>query len=538
MLKKTFVLKKAQNIQLVLGSFLIVTAVVWLLCTFFEPRWETNDDIGMSMVAHGYGLAAYGSPNLVFSNIIWGYIVRTIPTINGVLGYSLATLGVLVLVGSVLFYIFKVIGYSYPASLAIVLFVLVRPVLFPQFTINSGLLMVGAAACWYLYGLNGNWKPLFIGCVMAWLSYLVRSQEALLVFLIALPLLPWRTLIKNRMAHVALFSLFLAIILSSFIDHQAYQRDEWQTFNELNPVRAQFTDFGAAQLANQHPEILTQYGLTTNDITLVENWFFVDPEVANPKVLKAVLNDREVIQSLENAIANGWLGVRTLWNPTLLPLSLAAFLLAVLSPHRPQLAVSWGLCIGAVFALGFLGRPGVLRVYIPLVSLLLLASLLKTYPSTWRFRQGIATVLVVAMLILNTHKVFSVSQTTSVVETQIREELSVLPRYPVVIWGGVFPFEAMYPVLDRTAPATSHRFYVLGAFSLAPFSVVTAEEKAGRGIKARLLTNDGVPIIASEKRFGLLQTYCQERLQGELKELSVQQYKYIQVSWRRCNKSV
>lgn len=41
------------------------------------------------------GLAAYGSSHLIFSNVLWGYLVRAIPAINGVLGYSLATMGVL-----------------------------------------------------------------------------------------------------------------------------------------------------------------------------------------------------------------------------------------------------------------------------------------------------------------------------------------------------------------------------------------------------------------------------------------------------------
>ena len=522
-------LKNVQDIKLVISSFLIAIAVVWLLCTLFEPRWETNDDIGMSMVAHGYGLAAYGSPNLVFSNIIWGYIVRAIPTINGILGYSLATLGVLTLVGAVLFYTIKVSSYGYLTSLAIVLFVLVHPVLFPQFTINSGLLMVGAIACWHLYGLNSNWRPLFIGCVMAWLSYLVRSQEALLVFLVALPLIPWRTLTRNRMANIALLFLFLVITLSYFTDYQAYQGDEWQIFNELNPVRLPFTDFDAAAIARQNPEILGRYGFSTNDIDLISTWYFVDPEIANPKVLQAILNDLGSLLALERAFVNGWIGVQALWNPTLLPLSLAAFLLTILNP-RWRLAASWALCIGAVFLLGFLGRPGLLRVYIPLVSLLVLAPLLKPYTSPWRFKQSIVTVLIATMLIINTSRVFSVSRITSAIETQIREELSTFPIYPVVIWGGVFPFEAMYPVLDGTASAIPYKLYALGALALAPFSVVTLEEKAGRGIKARLLAKDGVPIIANEKRFGFLQAYCRERLHGEIEELSVQQYGQIQVA--------
>ena len=40
----------------------------------------------------------YGSPNLIFSNVLWGYLIRGIPPINGVLGYSIGTITVLLMV--------------------------------------------------------------------------------------------------------------------------------------------------------------------------------------------------------------------------------------------------------------------------------------------------------------------------------------------------------------------------------------------------------------------------------------------------------
>ena len=66
-----------------------------VLCLTGDPHWETNDDVGMSMVAHGYGIAAFGSPQIMFSNVLWGYVIRSIPSVGGVLGYSLATMAAL-----------------------------------------------------------------------------------------------------------------------------------------------------------------------------------------------------------------------------------------------------------------------------------------------------------------------------------------------------------------------------------------------------------------------------------------------------------
>ena len=72
------------NFRLQLASFAVSATFVVLLCFLFELRWETNDDIAMSMVAHGYGIASIGSPNIVFSNVVWGYLVRLLPEINGI----------------------------------------------------------------------------------------------------------------------------------------------------------------------------------------------------------------------------------------------------------------------------------------------------------------------------------------------------------------------------------------------------------------------------------------------------------------------
>src|SRR6476469_2433671 len=78
----------------------LTCALVFALCCAFTPRWQDNDDVLMSMIAHGYVRAVYGSPQLIYSNILWGYLVRGIPSIDGVTGYSIATLACIVAIGS------------------------------------------------------------------------------------------------------------------------------------------------------------------------------------------------------------------------------------------------------------------------------------------------------------------------------------------------------------------------------------------------------------------------------------------------------
>lgn len=492
------------------------------------------------MVAHGYGIAAIGSPNLIFSNVVWGYLVRLIPQIDGVLGYSVVTIGVLVIVGTVLLHALRKLSFGWLVSLSVLILLLARPVLFPQFTINAGLLTLGAVICWQLYGQKESRRALVIGCLLAFCGYLVRSHEFLLVLIIALPFLPWNKLAKDRAGQLSTAALLLAIGVASIVDFKAYRGDAWQSFNAINPARAPITDFGADIQLKKHPEILARHGYTANDIDLIRWWFFVDENIANPHRLNAMLMELGPLPAQSNALNNGWIGMKTFVHPVLLPGFLAAFFLLLLMPNRTSF-ITWALCLAAIFALGMLGRPGVLRVYVPVISLLLIAPLLARGTGCrvrgllrWRLVQG----AVVVAAFFNTSAVFSESRSAQLAAEQIREDLQGFSNETVVVWGGLFPYEAAYPVLRKFDAALAYRLYPLGVFTHAPFSVAYSEQVSGRGMIDRLTSQRGMPIVANEQRFDLLSIYCKERLGGVLHELATQEYGQVVVSWRRCETKV
>jgi hypothetical protein len=100
--------------------------------------------------------------------------------------------------------------------------------------------------------------------------------------------------------------------------------------------------------------------------------------------------------------------------------------------------------------------------------------------------------------------------------------------------GGVFPFEAAYPVLKQSDSALAYKIYGLGVFTLAPFSLSHAEQTTGNGMVDRLTSQRGVQIVANEQRFDFLAIYCEERLGGNLQELANHRYGRLYVSRRRC----
>lgn len=522
--------RASPGIQLA-AALAFVTALVVLLCRLFEPRWETNDDIAMSMVAHGYGIAASGTPKLIISSVVWGYLVRLIPSIDGIYGYATATMGTLVAVGTAILYGACRIGVGGLTAVALVILVLMRAILFPQFTVNAGLLMVGAVVCAHLYARDADLRALAAGCFLAFCSFLVRELEFLLILAVALPLLPWRTLVGRRAAQLGAAAIVLALAAAAFIDHQAYQGPEWRSFNELNPARAPFTDFGAGERLKQRPDILERHGYSANDVDLVRQWFFVDPRIANPRVLTEMSAELGAIHTGTAGYAQAWLGVQTLWHPRLLPLVFAALALALLRPSW-RLAASWTITIAAVVMLGILGRPGILRVYVPVACLLLLAPFLSGTFSGWRRR--IATAVVVAAAAINTHAVAVESREAQASDEAIHRDMAAFPADPVVVWGSAFPFEAVYPVIGAPRLPESQKLLGLGVFTLAPFSAVLEEDEAGRGMIARLLEENGVPIVSNDERLGYLEIYCREHHNGQLEELSALRGERIVVRWLRC----
>ncbi|MFC5475485.1 hypothetical protein [Paraherbaspirillum soli] len=482
----------------------------------------------MSMIAHGYGLASYGTPQLVFSNVLWGYIVRAIPTINNILGYSLATISVLLVVGWLMLYFLRRLGAGYFVGVLAIVLLLARPVIVPQFTVNAGLLAVVAVIALQAYARFQGRGMLAAVCVLAFCSYLIRSNEFVLVICVALPLLPWHMVRKDRQTQIALVLLVLAIAAAAAVDYWAYSGPEWQAFKDLNQARIAFTDYGVGEYLIRRPEILAKYGFSRNDVNLLTNWFFADPKVANPEALKAMLGELGPLAIQANAIASAWAAVKTFWSPMLWPLSLAALALAMIRPSW-RVLVAWLLCISAVIALGLMGRPGIMRVYVPLVTLLIVAPFLIGNASPGR--NAMASAVLLTACILNFHQFAPEEKRLRSLGEVVRHDLSGFPSEPVVMWAGVFPLELSYPVL--MAPH-SFRFYALSTFTLAPFSVSRSEGYVERGLIKRLRGESGVPIVASEMAFGLLQNYCAEHYGGQLREQALQQYGMVAVSWRRC----
>lgn len=518
-----------QSARPVLFSAGTVAGFLILLCFFFVPRWETNDDVAMSMVAHGYGIAATGSANLVFSSVLWGYVVRAIPAIGGVTGYSIGTLLELLLAGSAILYFLQRLGVRTYAATLLTLLLLLRPALFPQFTLNAGLLTVAAVLGFWTYARSANTTILGFASVLAFWGYLVRSQEFFFVLLIALPLVAASKLRSDKKLRIAVGLLAVLVLAGALFERSQYAGSDWQSYNDLNAARAAFTDFGAADQLRLHPEILKRYGYSQNDLSLIQHFFFVDPKIANPKTLKAMLGDLGAETYVRNGLSGAFSSLRALFSPALVPIWMCALGLILVRPRPAALASLLILC-AAPFVTGLLGRGGILRTDIPALDMLCALSLVFFYaplqagagrellPAA-RTRNLLASALVTLALIAECWTIVpSALESTKRVRSE-QAAAAELPRDVIADWGAGIPLEYIFPLLANDAQARRMRLYPFGVFTLAPFSVAAAEETGGRGFIPRITSPAGMLMVANQTNLEELGIWCSERLNGRFRSV-------------------
>ncbi|NOU00421.1 MAG: hypothetical protein HOO95_02435 [Gallionella sp.] len=532
-------LNNIKNRPGLLAFFSVATFIASLYLTF-EPRFETNDDVMMSMIAHGYGIAAYGSPQLVYSNVLWGYLIRSIPSINGILGYSIATILVLLVIGWVMLFILLRLGKGYLLSLLLTTLVIAYPALFPQFTMNAGLLTVTAILGWQLFAKFGRKRDLGVACLLAFFGYLIRDSEFFLVMCVASPLLPWTILRKQRQMQIAFLLLGTAIVMSAVFDHWSYQKPEWQQFKEFNTVRIPFTDYGAGEHIKRHPEITSRQGFSTNDIDLLSNWFFIDPKIANPIALSAMLKELGPLPIQEGSIQSGLKSIELLNTPALVSLLVLALFLFMLLPRR-QTTFVWGLCLLAFFTMGILGRPGISRVYFPLISLLLIIPIyLGSYTS--KIRQYIILLVFIAWAV-NAYLITPLAFWNKQWAQQVQKDTYNLSKEPTVIWGGGkfgtnigFPYVFVFPVLSKTINIPIFELYGLNPFTLAPFSMVNTQQKINHSIIENLQTTTGIRMIGSPDKIEMLRIYCNQHLNAQLYDMTESKSRSFLIHRVRCEK--
>ena len=521
----------------------VVTGLlVMLVWSALERRWETNDDPAMMMLAHGFGIAAESTSQLVFSNVIWGHALSWIPWIAGIPGYPIAS--AVALLTSCFAITYALIRMGLPmfvCGLAVAL-CLVRPLLWWQFTMIAGLLAVGGVLL-LLASVREQRKlgMALSATALLFVAMLVRSSEAVLVLAIASPLLTRRELLLSRHVHLCFAMLVIASGLAHAVNTASYRGADWERFRQFDEVRVPITDFQAGARLRAAPQALARNQLEMDEVRLIEAWGFVCPDVTEPDRLRSALAEIGAYEHREGALAGVSASLNALFRPNLLWLTAAAFglLVARCSP-RPLLC--WCAMLSAVGLLGAMGRPGVERVYLPILVLMILAPLATVWTDPaahgWKsWRRIVAMVSVGIAAVFHLPNQIDRARVHSEMFTQYRSALDNIGEEDLIVWGARFPYEFVYSPL-RPIPwrATSH--LGLGALTYAPGTHTWRDEQAGRSLLSRMRTPKGALVAATDFELQLLRNYLARRFDETLESQQVLALPRLQVQrWRIARRS-
>lgn len=520
----------------ILSTFIIAATLFILLTTLFEPRFASNDDVAMSMVLHGYGIAQTAKPHIFFSNIIWGYIVQLIPTINGILGYSLATLSILFSISWAVMFILIRFGLGYVLSFGLVLLIMARPILFPQFTMNAGLLAMTSVMWIKLYEYDLNKTHLLQAFVFAYIGFLIRSHELILIFAVASPFFPWKLLRYDHYFQRFLLFFLSSIMVSLLLDYRAYQTPEWTDFNEFNHLRAAFTDFGAMKYFRIHPELITKFGYTKNDLLLISNWFFEDSSICSPDRLSSILSQINIENFFFVNILDNFKIFNILLLHPICVLSIPALFSLLFHSERRKIFFSWFAFLLAMMIMTLCGRPGVIRVLLPIVSMLIILPFIE---NNFSRMYGILVTIIFASNAISMNKLYYEQYHSKEAITYCSKEFEKLSIEDyLVTWGDDFPFTSVYPVLDQVNHTRKIKLYGFGCFSLAPFSVSSHNKKLKNGMIDRLRSKQGILIILnSSVHYPLIETYCRQHFDEELHIINKEQVLPFSIQTLQCSVS-
>ncbi len=557
-----------------LESFACSLGLFTALIYFLPPSWPVMDDVSNAMAAHGFGIAEYASPVVVSTSLLglnstpaFGFLLQFVPTIGGVLGYTIAIYSLtFTAIWAIGFFLLRMGARRDVTALATAL-VASLAVVYPTFTVTAGLLGVGSVMGFRAFAKAGGWGSLFVACALALASFGVRDQAFLMIILVALPFLPWRALWRQRSLKIAVLATGLGMAAIMAVGISARSGPEWQEFNNFLSVYYQLITENADSYLIAHPEILSQYGYTENDINLLSDWFFVDPQIADPAKLQPMLAGLPPLYAQDGSVSEALSNLKTLFQePLLLFISIPAVVLMALY-RRWQVLLMWVLAELSFFLLALTARPHLpMRVFIPIACLLLLAPIAldrrarrladdgagavvtpsSFSPATQTTGEPDApptgrwfTAAVVATLSVGlAWGVWELARLTKV--EQIRQEgaavsLRAMPvDAPLVVWGDSFSFEIAYPPF-ADPQLRQLRIESLAGMALAPWSVSQSLETSGNGMLARLRTAQGIRIIAKPHQLKMLSTYCLERKLGPLRYLAAEEYYGEPVRWVSCS---
>lgn len=522
---------------MIVGLPLLTAAMAYLL---FAPQYQTNDDVGMMMIAAGAGVGAEPSPFVMFMNPLLGQLLSGLYRLwPDAAWYALFMTTVRVLAGMAFA---AAVLSSKPSALRLLLLIayflsvdLVGHVC-PQFSLAAAVAVQGAVMLWFCRDRDRPWKPaalaVFLGLVG--LGVLIRADHAALIALLAVPLVIADALTRlggrtassralfpvqlrgwaRQTAFPMLAAAALALALVGYHRWFYHTSPGWRDFYTYNWLRGQLTDYNR-DVKTASETAMRRAGWSRNDLLMVKNFFFADPEVYSAAKFRAFLRECPARPLELPSLASQ---LRTLSKDRLMRLLLAMALFpALFLPLRTWLGYA---AVCGTAASVWLATAGMAHHYCPLHFLQAMLAFIVGVAGAVPFRAGSTRGVVWAAgasfllvgLAQGVHQLRQRSACVAAAARVLRSQIQTLDPQPnrlYVVWGTGFPFEYILP-FDSLSDLRRFKMFGLGCATNSPLTDKYLQAFGIPDLVTGLYMCPNVFLICDEAYLPLLQTYIAE----------------------------
>jgi hypothetical protein len=501
------------------APYAFVALCLLTMLIFGDKYWDANDDEHMAMIAQGYGLAAAPSAGLVYSNVVWGWLVMQLGSPFGIPGYTLGAYAVMLASAAAIGWVMLKRDTPGLLAAALLLVMFIRPLLEPQFSVTAGYAAAAGVALLMTCGRSPRWSTAALGALLLVLGGLIRLEESLFVCLVSAPFLlhalyQGRRLPASRMMLAGLLAAVAVLGGCRLLDGQYRSGSEWQRFDTMNALRKPFTDYGLSSYFAHQEQRMAAAGLSRNDMALVTEWFFLDDKVYNDQTLGALLRGIPLSERLAYNLGRYDALPRPFTTPLVALLGVATLLAFALSGRRRVAALGIALFALSMFIFLCMGRPGVPRVFPGALAALALMMMLDDRHGRNRWAMAAAAAFLVVVC-LDGASYFRVHHAQAARAASIKQDLCTLPGRDQlqVVWGAPRGFADRYVYDPTQSPAGGclPHIYLVGVLELLPVNLQQLHAYTqGKDLVPALLGGQHFYFLSTENKLAELDRFLHE----------------------------
>jgi hypothetical protein len=522
-----------RSLALALAAVVILFAAALAVWT---PRFRTNDDPLVAMIASGRGIALAPDPHLVFSHVLLGGGLNALYALGPHQPWYGLYLVLFQLLGHVVLAAFclRRLGKGAGLGLYTLFFLCVGLPLLLDLQFTSTAVFVTSVGLLALLspapGRNGELPEELPGSHLAGavllvvLGSLVRFDGLVLALVPAAALavvrLPGLSRAERRRRWRAIVAALLLALGLRVADRAAYRLDpEWRAFVALNDQLRVLLDWRRLPYGPRTAATYAEAGFSENDAALLRTWFYADASVFSAARLE------KLVQAARTYAAEGGgpsplARLRTAFQRDAFhPLALVFPVLAWLgSPTRRHAAGLLAAALTAGAAAVWLAVSGraPFHVLYPLVVFPCAAALLQATPDA---RRRSVVFLVAAVLAIPASFVAARRAAAESADARDRNrelksslaELGTRADRLVVAWAAAIPFEAILP-LEETGYLDGLRLYSLGWPERSPVADRMLQAFGIDDLARALVERTDVLLATPSERLPLLATYAREHM--------------------------